>query len=68
MTPKDKAIDIYETHYYSDFFDDDTSCKSHSKNTINEIIKVLVELSNAEFTFIHNVEYWQEVRKEIDKL
>jgi len=65
MTAKQKAIDIYETHYYSDFFDDDKSCKNHSLVTIDEIIKVLVELSEGQFTFIHNVEYWQEVRKQI---
>ena len=32
---------------------------------VDEVIENLVELSNGEFTFIHNVEYWQEVKKEI---
>jgi hypothetical protein len=35
---------------------------------VDEIIEVLVELSEGKFTFIHNVEYWQEVKREIEKL
>jgi hypothetical protein len=35
---------------------------------VDEIIKTLVELSNGEFTFIHNVQYWQEVKREIENI
>jgi hypothetical protein len=35
---------------------------------VDEIIEVLVELSEGKFTFIHNVEYWQEVKQQIKKL
>ena len=68
ITPKERAIEIYETHYFSDFFDDDKSCKSHCQVTVNEIIKVLVELSNGNFTFIEDVKYWQKVKTEIKNL
>lgn len=68
MTPQEKAKEIYEKHYYSDFFDDDISCKNHSLVTVDEMIKFLVDLSDGNFTFIYNVEYWKEVSKEIEKL
>jgi hypothetical protein len=32
------------------------------------MITKLVELSNGEFTFIHDVEYYQQVKQEIEKL
>jgi hypothetical protein len=35
---------------------------------VDEIIEVLVELSEGKFTFIHNVDYWQQVKQEIEKL
>jgi hypothetical protein len=35
---------------------------------VDEVIENLVELSNGEFTFIHNVEYWQQVKQEIQAL
>ena len=41
--------------------------KECAKNAIDEIIDVLVELSNGEFTFIHEVEYWKKVKQVIEK-
>lgn len=35
---------------------------------VDEIIENLVDLSNGEFTFISNVQYWQEVKQEIELL
>jgi hypothetical protein len=35
---------------------------------VDEIIKTLVELSNGEYIFIHNVQYWEQVKNEINKL
>ena len=43
-------------------------CKECALIAVDEIIKNLVELSNGDFTFIHNVEYWQEVKYYIEKL
>jgi hypothetical protein len=35
---------------------------------VDEIIENLVDLSDEEFTFIYDVEYWQQVKTEINKL
>jgi hypothetical protein len=35
---------------------------------VDGMIEKLVELSNDEFTFIHDVKYYQEVKQEIEKL
>jgi len=50
----DMSIDLWQT-------------KECAKNAVDEIIDVLVELSNGEFTFIHEVEYWKKVKQEIEK-
>ena len=72
MTPKEKAEELVLKYLR---IDNDTKnwfnkhiAKQCALIAVNEIIKVLVELSNGEFTFIYDVEYWQEVRKEINKL
>jgi hypothetical protein len=35
---------------------------------VDEIIKKLVELSDGKFTYINDVQYYQEVKQEIEKL
>ena len=76
MIPKEKAQELFDK-YYQIFEDDEDehfidTCKRISKLSaliaVDEIIKVLVYLSNGEFTYIHNVEYWQEVKQELEKL
>ena len=73
MTPKEKAIYLYEEFYYklpstidSDFTDN--LAINLALIAVDEIIENLVDLSNGDFTFIHNVEYWQEVKEEINRL
>jgi hypothetical protein len=67
MTPKEKARELVRQ-----FWDlgnmDIVKSKVCALIAVDEIIKVLVELSEGKFTFIHNVEYWQEVKQEIEKL
>jgi hypothetical protein len=80
MTPKQKAKELVHKYEYLvdtwDCYNDEplelefklpkmTQC---ALIAVDEIIKVLVELSEGKFTFIHNVEYWQEVKTEIEKL
>ena len=35
---------------------------------VDEIIEVLVDLSNGEFIYIRDVEYWQEVKQFIEEI
>jgi len=76
MSPKEKATELVDK-YYQIFEDDEDehyigTCKRISKLSaliaVDEIIEVLVDLSNGEFTYIHNVENWQEVKQEIEEL
>jgi len=77
MTPKEKAEELVDRMYFSRRYEDEENyipkqAWNHAKQcaliAVDEIIEVLVDLSNGEFTYIHNVEYWQEVKKEIEKL
>ena len=77
MTPKEKAKELF-SKYYVDILEVDSQIseeiiisilsKKFALIAVDEMIKILVELSNGEFTFIHNVQYWQEVKQEIEKL
>ena len=82
MTPKEKAEELIKMFNKVEIFIDiePSNIESNLKNVdcdankqcaliaVDEIIKTLVELSNGEFTFIHNVQYWEEVKQEIEKL
>jgi hypothetical protein len=82
MTPKEKAEELIKMFNKVEIFIDiePSNIESNLKNVdcdankqcafiaVDEIIKTLVELSNGEFTFIHNVQYWEEVKQEINKL
>lgn len=74
MTPKEKAIEFYKDFYYRIPTVNDLgeaqheSAKQCALIAVEEIIKNLIELSNGDFTFIHNVEYWQEVKQKIENL
>jgi hypothetical protein len=66
MTPREKAVELVhkfgmENQYYE-------RAKQCALIAVDEIIEKLVELSNGEFTFIHDVEYYQQVKQEIEKL
>ena len=75
MTPQEKAAELFKRFYcfpnnskhkigYIQF----NTAKQCALIAVDEIIKTLVELSNGEFTFIHNVQYWQEVKREIENI
>lgn len=70
MTPKEKAIELILVYYNlgKHLYVPISYAKQCALIAVDEIIENLVELSNGEFTFIHNVEYWQEVKQEIEKL
>ncbi len=67
MPPKEKAIDI-RFKCWKDADITPNQAKQSALIAVDELIKRLVELSNGEYTFIHKVQYWQEVKKEINKL
>jgi len=65
MTPKEKAQELvdkmtFETHSFN--------AKHCALVTVDEIIKLLVDLSDGDFTYINDVIYYQEVKHEIKKL
>lgn len=63
MTPKEKARELVHKYYIHSL-----KGKECALIAVDEIIKNLVDLSNGEFTFIFNVQYWQEVKQEIQNL
>jgi hypothetical protein len=80
MTPKEKADSLFNKYYQYDItiigiesqFEERGICLYDAKQlaliAVDEVIENLVELSNGEFTFIHNVEYWQQVKQEIQAI
>jgi hypothetical protein len=69
MTPKEKAKElVYKFDDTMEFSTPQRFAKKCALIVVDEIIKILVELSNGEFTFIYNVQYWEEVKNEINKL
>jgi Zn-finger protein len=64
MTPQEKAKDLIRQFYSIGAIE----CKQCALIHVGEMIKKLVELSNGEFTFIHDVQYYQEVKQELEKL
>jgi hypothetical protein len=61
MTPKEKAEDLYNT--YIDYTQGDYNCKQCALIAVDEILYIIQNLY-----FMGTVEYWQEVKKEIEKL
>jgi hypothetical protein len=70
ISPEEKAKKLFDYYYF--FMRNNKDRRYLSIQcaliAVDEIIEVLVDLSNGEFTYIHNVEYWQEVKQEIEKL
>ena len=76
LTPKEKAKEliekfrpkVYETRITKEFKLINVKlqlAKECAELAVDEIIKVLVDLSNGDFTYIHEVEYYQQVKQEI---
>lgn len=71
MTPKEKARELFDKMCYWHMVDGGSNqheAKQCALIAVDEIIEVLVDLSNGEFTYIHNVEYWQEVKQFIEEI
>jgi hypothetical protein len=65
MTPQEKARQLidkmtFETHSYN--------AKQCVIIAVDEMIKLLVDLSGDNFTYVNDVIYYQEVKHEIKKL
>jgi len=65
MTPKEKAQELvdkmtFETHSFN--------AKHCALVAVDEMIKLLVDLSGDSFIYIKEVRYYQEVKQEIEKL
>ncbi len=82
MTPKEKAQELVDkfnnVEIYISIEPKDIECKiKHTEGdtakhcalvAVDEIIKVLVDLSGDSFTYVNDVIYYQEVKHEIKKL
>ena len=80
MNPREKANNLINRYYYmlpnnGELNSGINSCESRYNEAIecafvavDEVIEKLVELSNGEFTFIHDVTYYQEVKQWIQKI
>jgi 3-methyladenine DNA glycosylase/8-oxoguanine DNA glycosylase len=68
MTPQEKAYEIWQKMMNADLLVDSISAKQCSLVAVQEIIEKLVELSDGKFTYINDVQYYQEVKQEIEKL
>lgn len=68
MTPQGKAYDIWQKMMNADVLVDSISAKQCALVAVQEIIEKLVELSDGKFTYINDVQYYQEVKQEIEKL
>ncbi len=73
MTPQEKAIELWLSYY--ELIDDCYSSKSakgiakqFALIAVDEIIKLLVDLSNNNFTYLTEVMYYQKVRQEIENI
>ena len=73
MTPKEKAIELFDKYamylranlmYNEDANEDAKQC---ALLTVNEILNTHL-LSEKDIFGIHPIDYWQEVKQEIEKL
>jgi hypothetical protein len=65
MTPKEKAKELYTT--YIDYTFGDFNCKQCALIAVDEILEDNVDDMSEEL-FDIRIEYWQEVKQEIEKL
>jgi hypothetical protein len=66
MTPKEKAEELF-TKFSSNTVHYDAA-KQCAIIAVDEMIKLLVDLSDGNFTYVNDVIYWMEVKQEIKKL
>ena len=75
MTPKEKAIELYNKFFKTVPFltagchplDDYNAAKQCALIAVDEIINVLTDI-NGIYNITPAITYWQEVKKEIEKL
>jgi hypothetical protein len=73
MTPQEKARDLVDKYNNSimSFLSDNMKYQNAIKCgliAVDEIIKLLVDLSNNNFTYLTEVMYYQKVKQELEKL
>ena len=68
MTPKEKAEQLYLKYHNLWINGNSIIAKQCALIAVDEILKVLVDLCDGVFTFIYDVQYWDEVKQEIEKL
>jgi hypothetical protein len=66
MTTKEKALELI--YKYLSVYDIIPIAKECALILVDEIIKLLVDLSNGRVMYINEIRDWQEVKKEIIKL
>jgi len=66
MTPKETAQELF-TKFSSNTVHYD-AVKQCALIAVDEMIKLLVDLSDGNFTYVNDVIYYQEVKHEIGKL
>ena len=75
MTPKEKAEKLVDKYLTASFGVMEeyipvpmVLAKQCAIIAVDEIIKLLVDLSDGNFTYVNDVIYYQEVKQEIEKL
>ena len=76
MKAKNKAKELLDRYAplakYWDCYNDEPLEENNAKQcaliSVDEIIKVLEDLSNDEVSYIYEVAYWHEVKHEIEKI
>lgn len=73
MTPRNKAINLYEDYFYNIPALSDEGLYEHllakklSLIAVNEILNAITELGDSAY-YLDLKNYWQEVKNEINKL
>ena len=68
MEAKLKAEELYLKYHNLWINGNSIIAKQCALIAVDEILKVLVDLCDGVFTFIYDVQYWDEVKQEIEKL
>ena len=81
MTPKEKASNLVDkfldldnyNNLNLDLFCDECGMSNEAAKicaliAVDEMINFFINLSNEGFTFYSSIEYWQEIKTEIEKL
>jgi len=72
MTPKEKAYQLFENMYYKIESDelgkDEESAKQCALIAVDEILNLMIKEFKWDVKHNGNIEYWQEVKQEINNL